>query len=315
MVAAHVGPVRLIDNAILGRQLRCRPRPASRTAQVRLPDLAAWKADGRPIVMVTAYDHPSAEVVDAAGVDIVLVGDSAANVVLGYDSTVPVTVDELLVLVRAVHRGLRRPLLVADLPFGSYEVSDAQAVATAIRFVKEGGAAAVKLERGGTSARRAAAIVAAGIPVMGHVGLTPQTATALGGYRAQGRQGGQAAAIVRRGPRAAGRRVLRRRGRSRPRAGRRPHAGRPRRARHRHRRRPRRRRAGARAARPRRHDAPTARPASCGATAACAEALRKAVAAYADDVRERRFPTAEHTYPISDAELAAFRELVAQEHP
>ena len=146
------------------------PRP---TAAVRLPDLAVWKAEGRPIVMVTAYDFPTAEIVDAAGVDIVLVGDSAANVVLGYPSTVPVSVDELLMLVAAVRRGLRRPLLVADLPFGSYEISDAQAVATAIRFVKESGADAVKLERGGTSVDRAAAIVAAGIPVMGHVGLTP----------------------------------------------------------------------------------------------------------------------------------------------
>jgi 3-methyl-2-oxobutanoate hydroxymethyltransferase len=146
--------------------------------------------------MVTAYDHPTAEIVDEAGVDIVLVGDSGANVVLGYDSTVPVTVDELLVLVRAVRRGLRRPLLVADLPFGSYEVSDEQAVTTAVRFVKEGGADAVKLERGGTSVGRAAAIVAAGIPVMGHVGLTPQTATALGGFKAQGRRAAEATAIV-----------------------------------------------------------------------------------------------------------------------
>jgi 3-methyl-2-oxobutanoate hydroxymethyltransferase len=163
---------------------------------VRVTDLAAWKLERRPIVMVTAYDHPTAEIVDDAGVDIVLVGDSAANVVLGYDSTVPVTVDELLVLVRAVHRGLHRPVLVADLPFGSYEVSDEQAVTTAVRFVKEGGADAVKLERGGSSVSRAAAIVAAGIPVMGHVGLTPQTATALGGFKAQGRRAVQASAIV-----------------------------------------------------------------------------------------------------------------------
>ncbi len=125
-------------------------RKASDAARVRVPDLAAWRADGRQIVMVTTYDHPSALAVEAAGVDVVLVGDSAANVVLGYDSTVPVTVDELLVLTAAKRRGLDRALLVGDLPFGSYEVSDADAVRTAIRFVKEAGVDAVNLERGGT---------------------------------------------------------------------------------------------------------------------------------------------------------------------
>lgn len=149
--------------------------------------LARMKALGDPIVMVTAYDYPSAQIADAAGVDIVLVGDSAAMTVLGYDSTVPVTVEEMLMLTAAVRRGLRTPLLVADLPFGSYEISDEQAIATAQRFIKEAGADAVKIERGGTSIERARAIVAAGIPVMGHVGLTPQTATTIGGYRAQGR--------------------------------------------------------------------------------------------------------------------------------
>jgi 3-methyl-2-oxobutanoate hydroxymethyltransferase len=175
------------------------PRPAQdgSTTPVRVTDLAAWTAEGRRIVMITAYDFPSAQIVDAAGVDMVLVGDSAANVVLGYPSTVPVSVDEMLVLVRAVRRGTQRPLLVADLPFGSYEVSDEDGVRTAIRFVKEGGADAVKLERGGTSIARAAAIVAAGIPVVGHVGLTPQTATALGGYRAQGRSTDAALQITR----------------------------------------------------------------------------------------------------------------------
>ena len=118
------------------------------------------RALGEPIVMVTAYDHPSALVVDAAGVDVVLVGDSAANTVLGYRDTVPVTVDELLMLSRAVRRGLQTPLLVGDLPFGSYEASDEQAVATAQRFVKEAGCDAVKLEGGGPSAERARAIVA-----------------------------------------------------------------------------------------------------------------------------------------------------------
>ncbi|MEA2124388.1 MAG: 3-methyl-2-oxobutanoate hydroxymethyltransferase [Solirubrobacteraceae bacterium] len=163
---------------------------------VNLTKLAERKALGEPIVMITAYDHPSALVVEEAGVDLVLVGDSAANTVLGYDSTVPVTVDELLMLTRAVRRGLKTPLLVGDLPFGSYEASDEQAVLTAQRFVKEAGCDAVKLEGGGTSVKRAKAIVDAGIPVMGHVGLTPQTATSLGGYRAQGRTAERASQVM-----------------------------------------------------------------------------------------------------------------------
>src|SRR5262245_36064176 len=149
-----------------------------------------------PIVMITAYDHPSALVVEQAGVDVVLVGDSAANNVLGYSDTVPVTVEELLMLTRAVRRGLKTPLLVGDLPFGSYEASDAHAIETAHRFVKEAGCDAVKLEGGGASAERARAIVRAGVPVMGHVGLTPQTATMLGGYRAQGRTAARARAVL-----------------------------------------------------------------------------------------------------------------------
>ena len=163
---------------------------------VTLMKLAERKALGEPIVMITAYDHPSALVVEEAGVDLVLVGDSAANTVLGYESTVPVTVDELLMLTRAVRRGLKTPLLVGDLPFGSYEASDEQAVLTAQRFVKEAGCDAVKLEGGGSSVARARAIAAAGIPVMGHVGLTPQTATNLGGYRAQGRTAERAHQVI-----------------------------------------------------------------------------------------------------------------------
>src|SRR3954451_22888199 len=159
---------------------------------VTLTKLAEMRALGEPIVMVTAYDHPSAVVAEEAGVDVVLVGDSAANNVLGYPDTVPVTVEELLMLSAAVRRGLRTPLLVGDLPFGSYEASDAQAIATAHRFVKEAGCDAVKLEGGGAMAERARAIVRAGVPVMGHVGLTPQTATSLGGYRAQGRTAARA---------------------------------------------------------------------------------------------------------------------------
>src|SRR5207302_5058194 len=156
------------------------PRTLDDPAPLTLPRLAEKKRAGEPIVMITAYDYPSAQVAQAAGVDMVLVGDSGAMTVLGYPSTVPVSVDEMLMLASAVRRGLETPLLVGDLPFGSYEASDEQAVATAQRFVKEAGCDAVKLERGGTSAERARAIVQSGIPVMGHVGLTPQTATALG---------------------------------------------------------------------------------------------------------------------------------------
>src|SRR5437763_14542192 len=162
-----------------------------------LPRLAEKKGLGEPIVMVTAYDFPSAQVAEEAGVDVVLVGDSAAMTVLGYPSTVPVSMDEMVMLAAAVRRGLRSPLLVGDLPFGSYEASDELAVGAAQRFVKEAGCDAVKLERGGTSVQRARAIAESGIPVMGHVGLTPQTATALGGYRAQGRTAQRALQVAR----------------------------------------------------------------------------------------------------------------------
>jgi 3-methyl-2-oxobutanoate hydroxymethyltransferase len=164
---------------------------------VTLPRLADMKRLGEPIVMVTAYDFPSARAAEAAGVDVVLVGDSGAMTVLGYPSTVAVELDEMLMLAKAVRRGLRTPLLVGDLTFGSYEASDEQAVRSALRFVKEAGCDAVKLEGGGpVSVARARAIVGAGMPVMGHVGLTPQTATALGGYRAQGRSAAAAARIA-----------------------------------------------------------------------------------------------------------------------
>src|SRR3954453_24093006 len=173
------------------------PSDASRLP-VTLPALAEKKRLGEPIVMVTAYDYPSARAAESAGVALVLVGDSGAMTVLGDDSTVPVALDELLVLAKAARRGLRTPFLIADLPFGSYEISDEQAVATTLRFVKEAGCDAVKLEGGGrVSVARAEAIVGAGIPVMGHVGLTPQTATALGGYRAQGRTASAAVRIAR----------------------------------------------------------------------------------------------------------------------
>jgi 3-methyl-2-oxobutanoate hydroxymethyltransferase len=170
-------------------------RPTQRPA-VSLTTLAEKKALGEPIVMVTAYDFPSAQVAEEAGVDVVLVGDSGAMTVLGHPSTVPVTTEELLMLSRAVRRGLSTPLMIGDLPFGSYEASNEEAIRSAQRFVKEAGCDAVKIERGGTSVERARALVGAGIPVMGHVGLTPQTATALGGYRSQGRTAERALGVV-----------------------------------------------------------------------------------------------------------------------
>ena len=170
-------------------------RPTQRPA-ISLTTLAEKKALGEPIVMVTAYDFPSAQVAEEAGVDVVLVGDSGAMTVLGYPSTVPVKTDELLMLAQAVRRGLRTPLMIGDMPFGSYEASNEEAIRSAQRFVKEAGCDAVKIERGGTSVERAAALVGAGIPVMGHVGLTPQTATALGGYRSQGRTAERALRVL-----------------------------------------------------------------------------------------------------------------------
>ena len=164
--------------------------------KITLSELANRKGAGEKLVMVTAYDHPSARLADAAGVDVVLVGDSAGDNVLGYESTVPVTMDELLVLVRAVARGARRALVVGDMPFGSFQLSDDEALRNAIRFVKEGGADAVKLEGAGASLERVRAIVGAGIPVMGHIGLTPQSATILGGFRAQGRTAARARQLL-----------------------------------------------------------------------------------------------------------------------
>jgi 3-methyl-2-oxobutanoate hydroxymethyltransferase len=152
-----------------------------------LPELAEMKRRGDRIVMITAYDAPSGRIADAAGVDLILVGDSAAMVVLGHDSTVPATMDEMLMLTRAVTRGAHRPLVIADLPFGSYQVSVEQAIESAIRFIKEAQADAVKLEGAGPMLARVRALTEAGIPVMGHLGLTPQTATMLGGFKAQGR--------------------------------------------------------------------------------------------------------------------------------
>jgi 3-methyl-2-oxobutanoate hydroxymethyltransferase len=163
-----------------------------RSDKLSLPRLADMKRRGEKIAMVTAYDAPSARLADEAGIDLVLVGDSAAMVVLGHDTTLPITLDEMIMFTAAAARGARRALIVGDLPFGSYQESDECAVASAVRMVKEGRADIVKLEGSDRRLSRVRAIVDAGIPVMGHIGLTPQSVTLLGGYKAQGRTAGTA---------------------------------------------------------------------------------------------------------------------------
>ena len=164
--------------------------------KVSVPELGAMKRSGKRITMVTVYDAPSARLADAAGIDVALVGDSAAMTMLGHDSTLPVTMDEMLMLTRAVARGAARPLIVADMPFGSFQPSDEVAVQNAILFLKAGGADAVKLEGAGPMLRRAEAIVDAAIPVIGHIGLTPQSVKLLGGYKPQGRTAVKARRLV-----------------------------------------------------------------------------------------------------------------------
>ncbi|MCL7457825.1 3-methyl-2-oxobutanoate hydroxymethyltransferase [Micromonospora echinofusca] len=157
------------------------------TRRVRTRDLIAAKERGERWPMLTSYDQYTASIFDQAGIPVLLVGDSAANNVFGYETTVPVTAEELLPLVRAVVRATRHALVVGDLPFGSYEEGPTQALRTAVRFMKEGGCHAVKLEGGRRCAAQIAAITGAGIPVMAHVGFTPQSEHAIGGYRVQGR--------------------------------------------------------------------------------------------------------------------------------
>ena len=288
-------------------------------APVTVRRLAEMKRTGEPIVMVTAYDYPSAQVAEEAGVDVVLVGDSAANTVLGYESTIPVSLEEMLMLASAARRGLRTPLLVGDLPFGTYQSSDKQAVKSATRFVKEAGCAAVKVEIAGVSGGlsdkresvgRARAIVAAGMPVMGHVGLTPQSSAALGGYRAQGRTAREAvqvaddalalqeagcfAIVFEAIPQRVTETIMER------------------------------------------MEVPVIGIGAGGATdgqvlvfhdllgiydghvprfakryASVKQAMVEGVCAYAAEVRERRFPAEEHTYAIAPEELKRFREIVS----
>ena len=297
--------------------------PPSDRRPVTIPQLAEMKRRGEPIVMVTAYDYPSAQVAEEAGVDLVLVGDTAAMTVLGYDSTVPVSMDEMVMLAKAVRRGAHTPLVIGDLPFGSYQGSSEQAVLSAIRYLKEAGCDAVKMEMAGVSGAvadksasvaRARAIVAAGIPLMGHVGLTPQSASALGGYRTQGRTMQQAVqvaddalamqdagcfAIVFEAVPAAVTEVIMERMRV-------PVIG-----------------IGAGASADGQvlvfhdllglHEGHT--PRFVKQFANVKREMVEGVRAYADEVREGRFPAAEHNYTIDDEELERFREVIAPGKP
>src|ERR1700742_2029924 len=162
-------------------------KPASTTKRVRTQHLREMKERGERFAMLTAYDMYTAQIFDEAGIEVLLVGDSASNNVYGYESSLPVTVDEMVPLVRAVTRSVKRALVVADLPFGSYQLSPEYALATSVRMMKEGRAHAVKLEGGQAFAPHVKAITTAGVPVMGHIGFTPQSEHNLGGYRVQGR--------------------------------------------------------------------------------------------------------------------------------
>jgi 3-methyl-2-oxobutanoate hydroxymethyltransferase len=288
-----------------------KPAPATPApGKLPLTELQEMKRRHQPIAMVTAYDAPGGRLADQAGTDIVLVGDSAAMTVLGHESTVPATMDEMLILTRAVTRGARRPLVVADMPFGTFQVSDEDALRNAIRFVKESGADAVKLEGAGPMLSRVAAIVGAGIPVMGHIGLTPQSATMLGGFKAQGRSAEKARRLL------ADARALEA--------------------------------AGCFSLVLEAVPAPVARRITeelsiptigIGAGVDCdgqvlvwhdllglyegrtarfvkryaevGNVIRTALAAYVEDVRERRFPEEQHTYAMPDDELALFEEETA----
>ena len=159
-------------------------------------DFARKKVSGEKITVLTAYDHPMARIIDASGIDAILVGDSVGMVVLGYDSTVSVTMREMIHHAKAVTRGVERAFVIADMPFMSYQASNESAIRNAGRFIKEAGCDAVKIELGGEMAQRAKAIVSAGIPVVGHIGLTPQSCSKIGGYRVQGRDSREAEEII-----------------------------------------------------------------------------------------------------------------------
>jgi 3-methyl-2-oxobutanoate hydroxymethyltransferase len=176
-----------VYGAATGANTPARPRTQQSRTKVRVHHLQKWKAEGHKWAMLTAYDYSTARIFDDAQIPVLLVGDSAANVVYGYDTTVPISVDELIPLVRGVVRGAPHALVVADLPFGSYESGAQQALASATRFMKEAGAHAIKLEGGERVAEQIATLTAAGIPVVAHIGFTPQSVNTLGGFRVQGR--------------------------------------------------------------------------------------------------------------------------------
>lgn len=159
----------------------------STAPKITVPYLQDLKSRGQKIVMITAYNYPTARLADEAGVELILVGDSLANTALGYDNTLPVTFDEMLIATKAVRRGTKRAMIVADLPFGTFQLNDEEAIRAAIRFVKEGGAEAVKIEGGRNRFALVRQLVENGIPVMGHIGLTPQSVLQMGGYKVQGK--------------------------------------------------------------------------------------------------------------------------------
>lgn len=164
--------------------------------KITVPEIRAAKIRGEKFTCLTAYDYPTARVVDEAGIEMILVGDSAANVVMGYDNTIPVSMDEMMFALRAVRRGVKRALVVADMPYGSYHQGEADAVNNAFRFIKEGGAQAVKLEGGQNRVEIIKRLINEEIPVMGHIGLTPQSFNMLGGYRLAGKTSAAAQKII-----------------------------------------------------------------------------------------------------------------------
>ncbi len=282
----------------------------SRPRKTTILDLQTKHQKGEPITMITAYDFPSARLADEAGLDIILVGDSLGMVVLGYESTVPVTMDEMLHHCRAVARGAKRAFLVGDMPFGSYEVSPEEAVRNAVRFLKEGHMDAVKLEGGQEMADQVAAIVRAGIPVMGHVGLTPQSISALGGYRVQGRTAAQArkllddalalqeagcfSIVLEAIPDRVAREITRALDIPTIGIGAGPHTS------------------GQVLVF---HDMlglfEGFVPRFCKQYARVGEIIRQALEAYREEVEQRRYPAPEHTYTISDEEFAAFTSAIS----